>query len=181
MLIFLLFLFTPGLLTILFNGPLKLERLAWGGDPKTMPTGIDFSLRIGRKGFILHVGGAKTQGTSVILSPDPQGLYFLSFVYFIYFAWNFINQSCKHLFLLQVEFVVYDMATSQVMMSVDCGGGHRNWDIKQHGNDLLFAYIREKKTQLVCKSIRPACHMIKVSFISVVMLSWYTVGLHINI
>ena len=66
-------------------------------------------------------------------------------------------------------------------MSVDCGGGHRNWDIKQHGNDLLFAYIREKKTQLVCKSIRPACHMIKVSFISVVMLSWYTVVLHINI
>ena len=32
-------LFSPGILTALFNGPLKLERLLWGGDPIPMPAG----------------------------------------------------------------------------------------------------------------------------------------------
>ena len=46
-------LFTPGLLTVLFNGPLKLEWQRQSGS------------------FNLHVGYANAQGTSVILGPDP--------------------------------------------------------------------------------------------------------------
>ena len=68
-------LFTPGLLTALFNWPLKLERLVWGGDPIPMPAGIGFSLRIGRGGPLTRMWVVQTQGNSVILRPDPpQGL-----------------------------------------------------------------------------------------------------------
>ena len=34
------------------TGPLKLERLVWGGDPIPMPAGIGFSFRIGRGGSL---------------------------------------------------------------------------------------------------------------------------------
>lgn len=50
-------------------GLCKLERLVCGGDPIPMPARIGFSLQRG-KGAVQN-----TQRDSVILSPDPQGLY----------------------------------------------------------------------------------------------------------
>ena len=49
----------------------------WGVDPITMPTGIDFSLQIGRGEslfFDLFVGCANTKGIAAILGLDPQGI-----------------------------------------------------------------------------------------------------------
>ena len=53
-------LFTPGLLTALFTGPLKLERLVWGGDPIPMPVGIGISLRIGSGGPLTRMWVVQT-------------------------------------------------------------------------------------------------------------------------
>ena len=44
------------------------------GYPIPMPAGIGFSLRRGREGSLTCIWCVNTQGTSVILSPDPQGL-----------------------------------------------------------------------------------------------------------
>lgn len=65
--------------------------------------------------------------------------------------------------MLQTEFVLYDMSTAQITFRVDCGGGHRNWDIGQSDDNLLFAYIKDKKTHLISKMVKPPCQTIRVS------------------
>ena len=67
-------LFTPGLLTTVFNGPRKLESLVWDGAPIPKPAGIGFAIRRGGGIFNLCAGYANTQGTSIFLSPDWLGL-----------------------------------------------------------------------------------------------------------
>jgi hypothetical protein len=38
---------------------------------------------------------------------------------------------CSYLsvFLLQSDLIVYDMSSNQVLLKVECGGGHRSWDL----------------------------------------------------
>ena len=44
------------------TGPLKLERLVWGGDPITMPAGIGFSLQRDRGGSLTCMWVVQTTG-----------------------------------------------------------------------------------------------------------------------
>lgn len=50
-----------------------------------------------------------------------------------------------------------------MVMRLECGGGHRNWDFVQSSDCLHLAYIKDKMVHTVSKAVQPPCQELMVS------------------
>lgn len=64
---------------------------------------------------------------------------------------------------LTTQFVVYSMSLNQVLLRIECGGGHRNWDLVIEDRNVQFTYVKDKKTHVVCQKLPEVCLPLQVS------------------
>ncbi|KAF6037600.1 WDR6 [Bugula neritina] len=55
------------------------------------------------------------------------------------------------------ELLLYDLLAEQVVLRLDCGGGHRSWAFSQAEGCHYFAYIKDKTTNLASKAATLPC------------------------
>ncbi|GJQ74422.1 hypothetical protein Trydic_g21292 [Trypoxylus dichotomus] len=47
------------------------------------------------------------------------------------------------------NFIIYDYIARRTLFEVECGGGHRSWDVFVTGDNLIFSYIKNKRINII--------------------------------